>query len=65
MHRSKRRLLVLGNEAARHWLRVQLPPAAPLPAAPRWRPAWLTSQNLRDFLLAYCACFLAVSVYIA
>lgn len=24
-----------------------------------------TGQDLRDFLMAYCACFLAVSVFIA
>lgn len=25
----------------------------------------LTAQDLRDFLMAYCACFLAVSAFIA
>jgi len=26
---------------------------------------WFGMQDLRDFMLAYCACFLAVSLYIA
>lgn len=25
----------------------------------------ITAQDLREFLLAYCACFMAVSLYIA
>jgi len=29
------------------------------------RTALITTQDVRDFLLAYCACFLAVSAFIA
>ena len=29
------------------------------------RKAGLTAQDARDFLMAYCACFLAVSAFIA
>ena len=68
----KRRYLVLTNEAARHPLRARLgldrgqsqdqgqgcePPSS------GWRS--ITAQDVREFLLAYCACFLAVSLYIA
>lgn len=59
-----RRKLVLTNEPARDPMRAIQPPgpASATPAPPvRWR---LTSQDLRDFLLAYCACFLAVSLFI-
>lgn len=29
------------------------------------KPALLTTQDAKDFLLAYCACFMAVSAFIA
>jgi hypothetical protein len=63
-----RRSLVLTNEAARHPFRASLPPhvcagAKALPA--RRERAWISTQDVKDFLLAYCACFLAVSLYIA
>lgn len=29
------------------------------------RKAWFSLNDLRDFLMAYCACFMAVSLYIA
>ena len=29
------------------------------------RKPWLTAQDVREFLMAYCACFLAVSTFIA
>ena len=62
-----RRSLVLTDEQARHPFMAQLAPHvrrvdAPL-VVPRARREWV--QNLRDFLLAYCACFIAVSLYIA
>ena len=62
-----RRTLVLTDEQARHPFLASLAPhirrgEEPL-AMPRARPAWM--QDLRDFLLAYCACFIAVSLYIA
>lgn len=62
-----RSTLVLTDESARHPFLAGLPPhvragAAPLPIA---RKPWLTMQDLREFLMAYCACFMAVSLYIA
>jgi hypothetical protein len=29
------------------------------------RTQWITAQDVREFLMAYCACFLAVSTFIA
>ncbi len=55
----KRRSLVLTDEAARHPFRVRLARGIGR------RKARLAAQDLREFLLAYCACFLAVSLYIA
>ena len=60
-----RRSLVLTDEQARHPFLASLAPhirrgdsaAATLP--PRW------VQPVKEFLLAYCACFIAVSLYIA
>jgi hypothetical protein len=64
----KRRTLVLTDDIARHPFLAGLPPHArqageirPLPRS-RW-PFSLTS--VREFLMAYCACFLAVSLFIA
>lgn len=62
-----RRSLVLTAESARHPFLASLPPhiragAMPLP---RERRRLLTMQDLREFLMAYCACFMAVSLYIA
>ncbi|HET9627966.1 MAG TPA: hypothetical protein VFP14_00610 [Novosphingobium sp.] len=31
---------------------------------PQVRRAWLTMQDVRDFLLAYVACFLAISAWL-
>lgn len=63
----KRRFLVLTDEAARHPLRSRLAPEGSLQRASLGvlRAQRLTAQDLREFLLAYCACFLAVSLYIA
>ncbi|MBS3929463.1 MAG: hypothetical protein KGZ65_15315 [Sphingomonadales bacterium] len=62
-----RRSLVLTDEQARHPFLASLPPhirtgAAAVPV-PRARPSWF--GDLRDFAVAYCACFIAVSIYIA
>ena len=62
-----RRHLVLTDETARHPFLASLPPhvrsgAEPAPPPRRWR---LTAQDGRDFMLAYTACFLAVSTFIA
>ena len=62
-----RRSLVLTDEQARHPFLASLAPhirRSETPrAVPRARPSWM--QDLREFLLAYCACFIAVSLYIA
>ena len=62
-----RRSLVLVDETARHPFLQVLPPhvrrgSAAL-AVPRKR--GITAHDIRDFLLAYCACFIAVSAFIA
>jgi hypothetical protein len=62
-----RRTLVLTDETARHPFLASLPPhirlGAEARAIPRQR-GW-GMQDLRDFLMAYCACFVAVSTFIA
>lgn len=62
-----RRSLVLTDETARHPFLASLPPhirrgTVPVPSRMPWR---ITPGDVREFLLAYCACFLAVSVFIA
>ena len=61
-----RRSLVLVDETARHPFLRYLPPHVrrsiePIPRAPHWD-GWI--ENARLFLLAYCACFMAVSAFI-
>jgi hypothetical protein len=62
-----RRSLVLTDEARRHPFLASLPPhvreAGPEPARP-WRPFAIGADDVRQFLLAYCACLLAVATYI-
>lgn len=60
------RALVVTDDA-RHSFRASLPPhvrksagAASQPA--RWR---VTAQDVKEFLIAYCACFMAASAFIA
>lgn len=65
--RAMRRSLVLVDETARNPFLQSLPPHVrqgkePRPARPP-APAWLV--DIRQFLTAYCACFLAASVYFA
>ena len=62
-----RRSLVLTDETARHPFLASLPrhvrtgeAAVPVP---RSRPTWF--RDLRDFVVTYCTCFIAVSLYIA
>ncbi|MBO9602495.1 MAG: hypothetical protein J7496_08310 [Novosphingobium sp.] len=62
-----RRSLVLTDETARHPFLASLPAHVrhtppPEPIERGWR---LTAQDLRDFLLAYCACLMAALIYIA
>lgn len=63
-----RRSLVLTDEKARHPFLASLPPhirlGAEAQAIKRTRRAGLLN-DLRDFVSAYCACFVAVSLYIA
>ena len=62
-----RRSLVLTDEAAGNAFRRILPPHVRTGIQPRAMSSygWFTAQDLKEFLLAYCACFLAVSLYIA
>lgn len=62
-----RRALVITDESARHPFLASLPPhirGEAHFAPPQW--TWrITVQDVKDFLLAYCACFLAVTAFIA
>ena len=62
-----RRSLVLTDETARHPFLASLPPHIRKGGEPlRLRkPGWFELSDLRDFLSAYCACFIAVSLFIA
>ena len=62
-----RRALVVTDETARHPFLASLPPhvrgtSEDGPAQRNWR---VTTQDVKEFLMAYCACFLAVSAFIA
>ena len=62
-----RRTLVLTDEAARHPFLASLPPHVRSVAAVGGEVRashHCTMQDLRDFLMAYCASFLAVSAFI-
>ena len=62
-----RRYLVLTDETHRHPFLASLPPhARRVDAAPepRWRPFAIGAEDLRQFLMAYCACLLAVATFI-
>jgi len=62
-----RRSLVLTDETARHPFLARLAPHVRVGKTPvdikRQRPSWF--GDLRDFVVTYCACFVAVSLYIA
>jgi len=63
----KRRSLVLTNEAARHPFRASLPVAVAMPKrVPPARLSWLrfSGSDARDFLTAFAATFVVVSVFI-
>ncbi|SFG41726.1 hypothetical protein SAMN05518801_12419 [Novosphingobium sp. CF614] len=75
MKRMTRRALVLTQEGAGHPFRRSLPPhvftqplgidmeaEANARAARRW---WASGGDWRGFLAAYCASFVAVSIFIA
>jgi len=67
MQRITRQSLVTTDESSRHPFLTSLPPhirrGAKALAVPRSK--GFTLDDLRDFLMAYCACFLAVTAYIA
>jgi hypothetical protein len=62
-----RRYLVLTDEARRHPFLAGLPAhdrqIEPEPE-PRWRPFAIGFDDVRQFLMAYCACLLAVMTFI-
>ena len=62
-----RRSLVLVDETARHPFLQMLPPHVRRAETPRDpRRGWhLTTDDLRQFLLAYCACFMAATAFLA
>ena len=62
-----RRSLVLTDEAARHPFRASLPPhwRGDMEAVPSRMPWRLEAGDIRQFMLAYCAFFMATTVYIA
>ena len=55
------------DESSRHPFLASLPPhlRSGAKAIPMPRRRGFSLDDLRDFLMAYCACFLAVTVYIA
>lgn len=62
-----RRSLVLTDDTARHPFLASLPRhvrRAEEPVVAPWKRA-LGLRDLRDFLAAYCACFVMVSTFIA
>ena len=60
-----RRHLVLTDEARRHPFLASLPPhIRQVEPLPQWRPLAIGAEDVRQFLLAYCACFLAVATFI-
>lgn len=62
-----RRSLVITDEAAGNRFLASLPPHVRSGAKPLQirRRASFSLDSLRHFLMAYCACFMAVSLYIA
>jgi len=63
-----RRSLVLTSEAAGHPFRASFPPYALIPHEVENRRPWraglaIDAQDVREFLMAYCACFLAATAF--
>jgi len=63
----RRRTLVLVEEAAGHPFRRSLPPHVLAGSDPQLVPrkGAISLKDVREFLMAYCAAFLAVSVFIS
>lgn len=61
-----RRSLVLTDESARHPFRASLPPhvCRATRAVPSRR-FGLSAADVKEFLMAYCACFVVASAFIA
>lgn len=62
-----RRYLVLTDESRRHPFLANLPAHALHVGdepEPRWRPFVIGGEDVRQFLMAYCACLLAVATFI-
>ncbi|MGZ3171461.1 MAG: hypothetical protein ACXWJC_00055 [Croceibacterium sp.] len=62
-----RRYLVLTDEARRHPFLASLPAHVRRIEAepePRWRPFAVGAEDVRQFLMAYCACLLAAVTFI-
>ena len=62
-----RRALVVTDDTARHPFRQSLPPHTRLGAQAIVVPRGplISAQDVRDFLIAYCACFMAVMAFIS
>lgn len=62
-----RRALVVTDESARHPFLMSLPPHVRrgTPPVRARKPARLSMQDAREFLMAYCACFTGVMAFIA
>ncbi len=61
-----RRALVLTDEGARHRFLASLPPHIRRRIVPikRKLKRRITSQDVKEFLMAYCACFVAASAFL-
>jgi hypothetical protein len=65
-----RRYLVLTDEVRHHPFLASLPPhvrrvdTEPAESAAGWRGFPVTGEDVRQFLMAYCACLLAVATFI-
>ena len=68
MKNMKRRWMLVTDETARHPFLASLPPHVRRGTEPlqlQRHPPRLSLDSLREFLIAYCACFVAVSAFIA
>ncbi|MEY4238941.1 MAG: hypothetical protein RL339_1542 [Pseudomonadota bacterium] len=61
-----RRALVVTDESARHPFLASLPPHIRHRIEPIRRrvAAHITLQDVKEFLMAYCACFVAVTTFL-
>ena len=66
--RLMRRALVITDDAARHPFLASLPPHVRRLREPEvidYKKPAVSRSSIREFLMAYCACFAAVAVFIA